>query len=147
MALSFDTAGRVIESTASILDLVAFHEELRDWEDGPGAVIHPVTHTWKALSLGNGAYFYGCDLVNGWSLKFPGPGNYTIQGNLNGTVVPVAGVFIERRTSAAYITTSSGGGAGASADTVWNHPLTGSRVPGSAGSMLQDAAARIAGAL
>lgn len=149
MALSFDTASRVIESTASVLDLVAFHEELRDWEDSAEAAIHPVTHTWKALSLGSGAYFYGCDLINSWRLKFPNPGSYTIQGNLNGLIVPVAGVFIERRTSAAFTTTAIGGsgGSGASAATVWDHPLTGNRVPGSAGSMLQDAAARIAAGL
>lgn len=146
MALSFDTVGRVIESTSSILDLVAFHEALRDWEDSAEAAIHPVTHTWKALSLGSGAYFYGCELVNGWRLKFPNPGSYTIRGNLNGLIVPVAGVFLERQTSAAFATTASGGsgGSGASADAVWDHPLTGSRVPGSAGSMLQDAAARVA---
>lgn len=148
MALTFDPAGRVIESTASISDLVAFHESLRDWEDSAEAVVHPVTHTWKALGLGGGAYLFGCDLVNGWRLKFPLPGNYIIQGNLNGAIIPVAGVFIERRSSAAYITSTSGGGSGgASADSVWDHPLTGARVPGSAGSMLQDVSARVAGAL
>lgn len=146
MALTFDTAGRVIESTSSILDLVAFHEELRDWEDGADAAIFPVTHTWKALSLGGGAYFYGCDLINGWRLKFPNPGSYTIQGNLNAAIIPAPGVFVERRTSAAFATSATGGG-GASADSVWDHVLTGPRVPGSAGSMLQDSHARLAGAL
>lgn len=147
MALAFDTAARVIESTTSITDLMAFHAALRDWEDDPSAAIHPVTHTWKALNLGEGAFFYGCDLINGWRLKFPNPGSYTIIGNLNAAIVPVAGVFVERRTSAAFTTTASGGGGGASAGSVWDHPLTGSRTPGSAGSMLQDAHARLAGAL
>ncbi len=108
MALSFDTANLVIESSASITDLPAFHEALRDWEDSAEAMIFPVTHTWKALDLG-GAFFYQADLVNGWTLKFPTPGNYTITGNLNGTIVPVAGVYVERQTSAAYVTTAVGG--------------------------------------
>ncbi len=108
MALSFDTDNLVIESSASITDLPAFHEELRDWEDSAEAMILPVTHTWKALDLG-GAFFYQADLVNGWTLKFPTPGNYTITGNLTGTIVPVSGVYVERQTSAAYVTTAVGG--------------------------------------
>lgn len=110
MPLTFDTVNKIIESDSSILDLPAFHAALRDWEDSEEAVIHPVTHTWKALDLGGGAYFYGLDLINGWQLKFPTPGNYQIDGNLNGTIVPVAGVYVERKTSAAYVTTAIGSG-------------------------------------
>lgn len=117
MALNFDTVNKVIESDSSILDLPAFHAELRDWEDSEDAVIHPVTHTWKALSLGGGAYFYGLDLINGWQLKFPTSGNYQIDGNLNGTIIPVSGVYVERKTSAAYVTTSIGG-SGPNADQI-----------------------------
>lgn len=109
MALSFDTANLIIESTTSITDLPAFHASLRDWEDGEVGAIYPVTHTWKALDLGGGAYFYQADLANGWTLKFPNAGSYTINGNLNGTIVPVAGVYVERKTSAAYATTAIGG--------------------------------------
>lgn len=116
MALSFETANLVVESTASITDLPAFHAALRDWEDGAVAVVHPVTHTWKALDLGGGAYFYQCDFVNGWTLKFPGAGNYTITGNLNATIVPVAGVYVERKTSAAFVTTAVGGSGPNAAD-------------------------------
>ena len=116
MALTFDTAALVIESTASILDLPAFHALLRDWEDSAAAAIYPVTHTWKALSLGGGATFYQADLVNGWQLKFPVAGNYQISGNLNATIVPVAGVYVERKTSAAYATTAVGGVALSPAD-------------------------------
>ena len=109
MALTFDTATYTIESTASINDLPAFHAACRDWEDSEQGAIHPVTHSWKALDLGSGGYFYQCDLKSPWVLKFPNPGNYTISGNLKGTVTPVAGVYVERETSAAYITTSVGG--------------------------------------
>lgn len=116
MALTFDVANLIIESTASITDLPAFHAALRDWEDSAAGVIHPVTHTWKALDIGGGAYFYQADLINGWALKFPNAGNYTIQGNLNAPIVPVAGVYIERKTSAAYATTAIGGSGPNAAD-------------------------------
>ena len=124
MALSFDTANLVIESTASIPDLAAFHTSLRDWEDGEVGAIYPVTHSWKALDLGSGAYFYGLDLTNGWTLKFPNAGNYTITGNLGGTIVPTSGVYVERKTCAAFATTAVGGSgptAGDVADAVWSH--------------------------
>lgn len=116
MALTFNPATKVIDSSESILDLPAFHAALRDWEDGEVGAIHPVTHTWKALALGAGAFMYGLDLINGWQLRFPTPGNYTIQGNLNATVLPVAGVFIERKTASAYATTAVGGSGPSAAD-------------------------------
>lgn len=116
MALTFLPGSLVIESNASILDLPAFHAELRDWEDSAEAMIFPVTHTWKALDLGGGAFFYGLELVNGWRLRFPAPGNYTIAGNLGGAILPVAGVYVERKTSAAFATTAVGGSGPSAAD-------------------------------
>lgn len=121
MALTFDYGNLVIESSASITDLPAFHAECRDAEDSALGMLYPTTHTWKALALGGGAYLYQADLANGWTLKFPTPGNYEIRGNLQGTIVPVAGVYVERRTSAAYITTSVGA-TGVTPDDVWSHP-------------------------
>lgn len=119
MALTFDAATLTIESSASITDLPAFHAALRDWEDSEAAAIYPVTHTWKALDLGSGAYFYQCDLVNSWKLKFPAPGNYTITGNLNATITPVAGVFVDRTKSAAFATVAgTGGGSGPTASEI-----------------------------
>lgn len=109
MALTIDWPGRVINSSASIPDLVAFHAELRDAEDGEVGAIYPVTHTWKLLDLGGGAFFPALDFINGWVLRFPTPGNYSIKGNLGGSIVPVAGVYVERQTSAAYATTTVGG--------------------------------------
>lgn len=116
MALTFDTATYTIESTASITDLPAFHAALRDWEDSEQGAIHPVTHRWKALDLGGGGFFYQADLLPPWVLKFPNPGNYTINGNLIATIVPVPGVYVERKTSAAYITTAVGGAGPSAAD-------------------------------
>ena len=52
---------------------------------------------------------YQMDLNPYYSLKFPNAGNYVIKGNLNGTIVPVAGVYVERQTSLAYATTAVGG--------------------------------------
>ena len=116
MALTFDWANKVVESSASITDLPAFHAALRDAEDDAIGMIFPTIHSWKALDLG-GAFFYQADFINGWRLKFPAAGNYTINGNLNAEVIPVAGVYVERKTSAAYVTTAVGG-SGPSAESI-----------------------------
>lgn len=125
MALTVNWDSKIIDASASITDLPAFHAELRDLEDDATGAIYPVTHSWKALDLG-GAFMYGLELLNGYQLRFPTPGNYTITGNLGGTIVPVAGVYVERRTSAAYVTTAIGGSgptAASIADAVWAKAL------------------------
>lgn len=109
MALTINTDDYLIESDASILDLPAFHAALRDWEDSAEGVIHPMTHKWKALDLGGGAFFYQADVLPPWQGTFNVPGNYQINGNLNMAIVPVAGVYVERKTSAAFSTTAVGG--------------------------------------
>ena len=124
--ITIDPQNFTINSDASILDLPALHQELRDWEDSEQGAIHPVTHSWKALDLGGGGYFYQADLLSPWVLKFPNAGNYTISGNLNATVVPVAGVYVERKTSAAYITTAVGGSGPSASDiaaAVWQRAI------------------------
>ena len=108
MALTFLPDGLVIESDASITDVVSFHLALREWEDSEEAAVFPVTHIWKALDLGGGASFNQVDLVNGWRLRFAPAGSYVVTGNLNGAILPVPGVYVERRTSAAYVTTAVG---------------------------------------
>lgn len=120
MTITINWATKVIDSSASITDLPAFHATLRDLEDDAVGMVYPVTHTWKALDLGGGAFFFGLDLINGYTLRFPVAGNYTIIGNLGGTIVPVAGVYVERRTSAAYVTTAVGAVGVTPAD-VWNY--------------------------
>lgn len=116
MTITVNWATKVIDSTASITDLPAFHATLRDLEDDPTGAIYPVTHTWKALDLGSGAWFYGMELINGYTLRFPNTGSYTVVGNLGGTIVPVAGVYVERKTSAAFATTAVGGSGPTAAD-------------------------------
>ena len=110
-----DWPNKIIESDASILDLPAFHATLRDFEDDAAGAIWPVTHTWKALDLGGGAFFYQADLINGYSLKFIGAGPFQINGNLKGPIVDT-GVQVERTTSAAFSTTT--GTTGPSAESI-----------------------------
>ena len=114
--ISIDWPNKIIESDASILDLPAFHATLRDLEDDAAGAIHPVTHRWKALDLGGGAFFYQADLINGYALKFVGAGPFQINGNLKGPVVDT-GVQVERMTSAAFSTTAVGG-SGPSAESI-----------------------------
>ena len=116
MTISIDWPNKIIESDASILDLPAFHATLRDLEDDAAGAIWPVTHTWKALDLGGGAFFYQADLINGYALKFIGAGPFQINGNLKGSIVDT-GVQVERTTSAAFSTTAVGG-SGPSAESI-----------------------------
>ena len=114
--ISIDWPNKIIESDASILDLPAFHATLRDLEDDAAGAIWPVTHTWKALDLGGGAFFYQADLINGYTLRFSGDGPFQISGNLKGSIVDT-GVQVERATSAAFSTTAVGG-SGPSAESI-----------------------------
>ena len=116
MALTIDWPNKVVQSSASILDLPAFHATLRSAEVDPAGMVYPVIHSWKALDLGSGALFVQADFINGWQLQFPSAGNYVIQGNLNATIQPVAGVYVERKTSAAYVTTAVGASGPTAAD-------------------------------
>lgn len=116
MAISVDWPNKIVESDSSILDLPAFHATLRDLEDDAAGAIHPVTHTWKALDLGGGAFFYQADLLNGYTLKFTGAGPFQINGNLRGSIIDT-GVQVERTTSAAFSTTAVGG-SGPSAESI-----------------------------
>jgi hypothetical protein len=127
MALSYDWDNRIVHSTASITDVVAFHAALRDAEDSVEGVIVPTIHTYKEIDLG-GAVFPAVAFVNGWTLQFPA-GNYEIRGgNINATINPVAGVFVKQTQSAAYAVTSIGAGGATPADiadavapAVWAH--------------------------
>ena len=114
--ISIDWPNKIIESDSSILDLPAFHATLRDLEDDAAGAIHPVTHRWKALDLGGGAFFYQADLINGYALRFSGAGPFEINGNLRGSIVDT-GVQVERTTSAAFSTTAVGG-SGPSAESI-----------------------------
>ena len=79
-------------------------------------MVYPVIHKWKALDLGGGAFMYQADFINGYTLTFPNAGNYSIKGNLNATINPVAGVYVERQTALASATTAQGGSGPSAAD-------------------------------
>lgn len=111
MAFTVDWDNKVVNSSASITDLPATRAALRALEDSAAGVLHDPIIDYKEVAIGGGAVFPTIAFVNGYTLKFPAPGNYTIGGgNLSATVVPVAGVYVERTQSAAYAVTSVGGG-------------------------------------
>lgn len=116
MTITVDWVNKIVISTASITDLPVFHETLRDLEDDPAGMVYPVIHKWKALDLGGGAFMYQADFINGYTLTFPNAGNYSIKGNLNATINPVAGVYVERQTALASATTAQGGSGPSAAD-------------------------------
>lgn len=110
MALTIDWDARIVDSDDSLLDIVAFKDALRDREDDADGMLHPPIITYKRLDLGGGAYQHAVDFINGYQLRFPVAGNYTVAGNVNATIVPVAGVFVERIKASAFV--SGAGGAG-----------------------------------
>ena len=126
MTITIDWQNKLVLSDADIPDIVAFKDTLREFEDDEDGMLHAPIITYKKLDIGGGGFFHGVELVNGYQLKFPA-GNYVVTGNIGGTVVPVAGVYLERIKSLAYSTSSGGGGSGASAAELWaysNRELT-----------------------
>ena len=112
MTLTIDWTNKLVQSTASITDIVAFETAMRDFEESAIGILSPPIVTYKRLDLGGGAFFHGVDFVNGWQLTFPNPGTYAIIGNIGATIVPVAGVFVERTKAAAFATVAGGAGGG-----------------------------------
>lgn len=110
MSITVDWANKLVLSTASITDIVAFKDTIRDLEDDAIGMLYDPIITYKRLDLGGGAYFHGVDFVNGYQLKFPNAGSYTVIGNIGATIVPVAGVFVDRTKSAAFATVAGTGG-------------------------------------
>lgn len=108
MTISVDWANKLVMSTASILDLPAFKDSIRDLEDDAIGMQYPGVISYKRVDIGGGAYFHAVDLINGYQLKFTGSGPFRVIGNLSGTIVDT-GVQIERETSAAFSTTAVGG--------------------------------------
>ncbi len=109
MTITVDWANKLVLSDASITDVVVFKETIREFEDDAEGLLHDPIIAYKKVDLGGGAFFHDVPFINGYQLKFPTPGNYTIVGNIGATIVPVAGVFVDRTKAAAFATTSSGG--------------------------------------
>lgn len=123
MTITIDWVNKLVLSDTSITDIIAFKNTIRDLEDDATGMLYPPVITFKQLDLGGGAYQYGVDFINGYQLKFPSAGNYTVIGNINAYIVPVAGVFVDRTKSAAFATVAgSGGSGGATAAEIWAYP-------------------------
>ncbi len=116
MTITIDWTNKLVLSDASITDIVVFKETIREFEDDAEGVLHDPIIAYKRVDLGGGAYFHDVPFINGYQLKFHNPGNYTVIGNIGATIVPVAGVFVDRTKSAAFATTSSGGSGPSAAD-------------------------------
>ncbi|PCI54144.1 MAG: hypothetical protein COB36_10660 [Alphaproteobacteria bacterium] len=110
MTISIDWPNKLVLSTESITDIVAFKDVLRDSEDDADGVLNDPIINYKKLNLGGGGFFHAVDFINGYQLKFPIAGNYTIIGNIGAVIVPVAGVFVDRTTSASFASFASGSG-------------------------------------
>ena len=111
MTISIDWSNKLVLSTASITDIVAFKDTIRDFEDDDVGMLYQPIISYKRLDLGGGAYFHGVDFINGYQLKFPNAGSYTVIGNIGAPIVPVPGVFVDRTKSAAFATVAGTGGA------------------------------------
>lgn len=124
MTISIDWQNKLVLSTESINDIVIFKNTIRDLEDDDTGMLYPSIITYKRVDLGGGAYMHAVDFINGYQLKFPNAGNYTVIGNINAPIVPVAGVFVDRTKAAAFSTVAGEGGAGSTltAADVWAHP-------------------------
>jgi hypothetical protein len=123
MAISVDWQAKRVISTASITDVVAFKDAIRDLEDDATGMLYDSIITYKRVDLGGGAYFHAVDFINGYELYFPNAGNYTIIGNINAAIVPVAGVFVDRTKAAAFATVAGSGGGGSTPEQIWEHVI------------------------
>lgn len=128
MTISVDWDNKLVLSTASIPDIVAFKDTIRDLEDDAIGMLHDPIIAYKRVDLGGGAYFHDVPFINGYQLKFPNAGSYTVSGNIGATIVPVAGVFVVQTKAAAFATVAGDGGGGGTAPTaeenanaVWQH--------------------------
>lgn len=104
--ISVDWENQVVQTDESILDIVEFKDTLRLLEASVTGLLYPNIIDYKRLDLGGGAFFHAVDFVNGYRLQFTAAGNYSIIGNVGATILPTAGVYVERKTSAAFASVS-----------------------------------------
>ena len=110
MTITIDWANKLVLSDASITDVIVFKETIREFEDDAEGLLHDPIIAYKRVDLGGGAYFHDVPFINGYQLKFPTPGNYTVIGNIGASIVPVDGVFVDRTKAAAFATVAGEGG-------------------------------------
>jgi hypothetical protein len=123
MAFTVDWTNKIVHSSASITDIPVTRNQLRDLEESAIGMLYPPIISYKQIDLGGGSIFPAIEFINGYTLQFSS-GNYQVKGgNLLATINPVAGVFVDRTTSAAYAVTASGGGA--SPSNIWEENIEG----------------------
>ena len=105
-----DWPNKLILTDASIPDIVAFKDAMRDFEDDVDGMLYPPIITYKKLDVGGGAFFHGVELINGYQLKFTTTGVFEIIGNIGGTIVPDLGVFVSRIKALAFASIETGSG-------------------------------------
>ena len=103
MVLSVNHLTKIIDSTTSIPDIVVFKEELRTLEANQEGILFEEILEFVKLDLWGGIFQYWVDIINGYQLRFPTAGNYIVTGNINGNIVPVGGVFVDRTKSIAFV--------------------------------------------
>lgn len=123
MALTVDWINKIVHSSASITDIPVTRNELRDLEESAIGMLYPPIINYKQIDLGGGSIFPAIEFINGYTLQFSS-GSYEVKGgNLLATINPIAGVFVDRTTSAAYAVTANGGGG--SPSNVWEENIEG----------------------
>jgi len=125
--ITIDWTNKTVLSDSSITDIVAFKDTIRDLEDDAIGMMNAPIIAYKKVDLGGGAFFHDVPFINGYQLKFPNAGNYTVVGNIGATIVPVDGVYVDRIKSAAFATVAGQGStlaptASEIADAIANHP-------------------------
>jgi hypothetical protein len=133
MAITIDWINKIVNSTSNISDLPSFKDVIRDLEDDATGMLYQPIITYKRIDLGGGAYFHAVDFINGYRLKFPNAGAYEIVGNLNAEIIPISGVYVERKTSVAFATSNTGGG---SPGNPWSEIIEGTYTAGEIMRML-----------
>lgn len=123
------------------LDVDQFRLDLKDIEDSETGIVYPKTHNHNtSITLSGVTYSRSIEIINGYTIQFEDD-QYTVKcigANHNISDVKVVNqVSLIIGNSAGLITVSGGGGAGGSADDIWDALLTNHADPGTFGERVQ----------
>ena len=137
MAISVNVGTKIISIPQSYLTLVSgiqytldtnqLRLDLRDWEDSEEGIIADKTHIHKTKSVLSGVtYARIFEIINGYTVEFEDTGShYTVicQGTNHNLadVMVLNAVNLIIGNSAGLIEVNTGGGAGATAQEVWEY--------------------------
>ena len=123
--LTMDWENRIIDSDSSITNIITFKDELRVLESSDIGVLYPPIITYKRVDTGGGAFQHFVDVINSYRGRFPVAGDYQITGNINGDLIPVSGVFVERIKASAFVSLDSGSSVDYTPGKVQSHEVPG----------------------